>query len=503
MALVLRDRVKETTTTTGTGTVTLAGAVSGFQSFSVIGNANTTYYAIVGQTTTEWEVGIGTYTAVGTTLSRDTVLESSNGGTAVNFSAGTKDVFCTYPAERAVSTADLGTIASQAANNVAITGGSITGITDLAVADGGTGASTAADARTNLGAATSGANSDITSLTGLSGNLSFTGTGNRITGDFSNATFSNRVLFQTSTTNAQTVIEAIPNGTSLNSRFVASSSSSDPANSSIFDLGILNATDARLSSSIRGTGTYLPMTFYTGGSERMRIDTSGNVSIATDTARAQVHVIGASAGQTTAALTDAGSRAGMIRTSDNNSATGSGGAILFSNSQGDTANSVGFAAIKGLLTDGSNNTSGGLAFSTRQNATDVALTERFRISNSGALGIGGANYGTAGQVLTSGGSGAAPTWSAGSIGVGQTWQDVTASRAKSTAYTNSTGKPIQVIITVNNASALATITVGGVSFTLGSTGTTGGVGFSSFIVPNGISYSVTFAGSLNKWLELR
>jgi len=98
MALVVKDRVQETSNTTGTGTFTLAGAVTGFQSFSVIGNANTTYYAIVGGT--EWEVGLGTYTLSGTLLSRDTILESSNGGTAVNFSVGTKNVFVTYPAEK-------------------------------------------------------------------------------------------------------------------------------------------------------------------------------------------------------------------------------------------------------------------------------------------------------------------------------------------------------------------------------------------------------------------
>jgi len=101
MALVLADRVKETTTTTGTGTVTLLGASTGFQSFAVIGNANTTYYTIAGQTTSEWEVGIGTYTASGTTLARTTVLSSSNGGSAVNFSVGTKDVFVTYPSSKA------------------------------------------------------------------------------------------------------------------------------------------------------------------------------------------------------------------------------------------------------------------------------------------------------------------------------------------------------------------------------------------------------------------
>jgi hypothetical protein len=100
MALVLKDRVQETTITTGTGTITLAGAVTGFQSFSVIGNGNSCYYAIVGET--EWEVGIGTYTSSGTTLSRSTVLESSNSGSLVNFSAGTKNVFVTYPAEKGI-----------------------------------------------------------------------------------------------------------------------------------------------------------------------------------------------------------------------------------------------------------------------------------------------------------------------------------------------------------------------------------------------------------------
>lgn len=102
MALVLADRVKETSTTTGTGTITLAGAAVGFQSFAVIGDSNTTYYSIQNQGTSEWEVGIGTYTSSGTTLSRDTVLSSSNGGSLVTFSAGTKDVFVTYPSERSV-----------------------------------------------------------------------------------------------------------------------------------------------------------------------------------------------------------------------------------------------------------------------------------------------------------------------------------------------------------------------------------------------------------------
>jgi hypothetical protein len=103
MALILKDRVKETTTVTSTGTATLLGAVTGYQAFSVIGTGNTCYYTIAAQTGSQWEVGIGTFTSPDQ-LSRDTVLESSSGGSLVNFSAGTKDVFIAQPAEKAVYT---------------------------------------------------------------------------------------------------------------------------------------------------------------------------------------------------------------------------------------------------------------------------------------------------------------------------------------------------------------------------------------------------------------
>ena len=104
MALVLNDRVKETSTTTGTGTLNLGGAVQDFEGFvSAIGNSNTTYYAIVNDGQGEFEVGIGTVTdATPDTLSRDTIISSSNSDSAVNFSAGTKDVFCTLPASKSV-----------------------------------------------------------------------------------------------------------------------------------------------------------------------------------------------------------------------------------------------------------------------------------------------------------------------------------------------------------------------------------------------------------------
>ena len=104
MALVINDRVKETSTTTGTGTFNLDGAVTGFDTFVTgIANGNTTYYAIFHQGTTEWEVGVGTVTDAATdTLARTTVISSSNGDAAVNFTSGTKDVFCTMPASKVV-----------------------------------------------------------------------------------------------------------------------------------------------------------------------------------------------------------------------------------------------------------------------------------------------------------------------------------------------------------------------------------------------------------------
>ena len=117
MALVLKDRVRETTTTTGTGTITLAGAVTGFQTFtSVLSNSDETYYCITDGA--NFEVGKGTFTSSGTTLSRDTVLESSNSGNKVDWGAGTRDVFITQPAEKAVYLDSSGNIDTANGSNL-------------------------------------------------------------------------------------------------------------------------------------------------------------------------------------------------------------------------------------------------------------------------------------------------------------------------------------------------------------------------------------------------
>jgi len=123
MAHVINDRVKETTTTTGTGAVSLGGAVTGFETFAAgIGNSNTTYYAIVHQTAAEFEVGLGTLDGDSSDLTRTTVISSSNSDSAVDFAAGTKDVFCTIPASKLIF--------EDGSNNVAFAG-AVTGVTNL------------------------------------------------------------------------------------------------------------------------------------------------------------------------------------------------------------------------------------------------------------------------------------------------------------------------------------------------------------------------------------
>ena len=109
MAFVINDRVKETTTTTGTGTISLGGAVTGFETFGTgIGNSNTTYYAVTLPGTAEFEVGLGTLNSDSSTIARTTIISSSNSDSAVDFSAGTKTIFCTIPASKSVLLSDVG-----------------------------------------------------------------------------------------------------------------------------------------------------------------------------------------------------------------------------------------------------------------------------------------------------------------------------------------------------------------------------------------------------------
>ena len=121
MALVINDRVKVTSTTTGTGAMSLGSAVTGFETFAQgIGNNNTTYYCIFNQGTTEFEVGLGTLDATSANLTRTTVISSSNSDAAVDFAAGTKDVFCTLPASKSVYLDASGNPVGAASNGFAL-----------------------------------------------------------------------------------------------------------------------------------------------------------------------------------------------------------------------------------------------------------------------------------------------------------------------------------------------------------------------------------------------
>jgi hypothetical protein len=306
MALVLKDRVQEVTNTTGTGTLTLAGAVTGFQTFAAVGDGNTTYYAITGGS--EWELGIGTYTASGTTLSRDTVLSSSNSGNLVDFAAGSKTVFVTYPTSRVViadgtsiaaANSSILPVASGGTGSATATfsGANITSLNASAISTG-----TIANARTTASSANGastivsrGASGEFAAgviefAAGTASAPSITTTGDTNTGIFFPAAdtiafteggaeaarfdSSGRLLIgTTSGTRKLTVYE--------NAAQVDISIVSSTTGLAILQMGD-TAADNQGQIIYRNNGD--SMEFAVNGAERMRIDSSGNVLVGTTTA---------------------------------------------------------------------------------------------------------------------------------------------------------------------------------------------------------------------------
>jgi hypothetical protein len=252
----------------------------------------------------------------------------------------------------------------------------------------------------------------------------------------------------------------------------------------------------------------------------MSIDSSGRLLVGTSTASSnffngsgstQMQIGGSASVSLTQGVNDAnGSFCIFAKSrSSGNTLVQSGDQIGLISFQGnDGSEHVEAATIQAFVdgTPGTNDMPGRLVFSTTADGS-ASPTERFRIGSAGQLGIGGATYGTSGQVLTSGGASAAPTWaSVSGLGVGQTWQNVTASRAFGTTYTNSTGKPIEVVIAFANPSPGQTgvLTVGGVAIQFGQINNAYiNLASGSAIVPTGATYVFNTSTTLTQWLELR
>ena len=419
MAFVIGDRVRETSTTTGTGNFTLAGAVTGYQTFDAVLDTNdTTYYTIADQSGANFEVGIGTFTAPAT-LARTTILSSSNGGSAVTFTSGTKDVFISLPASKTVQSFSAGstglTPSTASFGAVALAG-------TLVPANGGTGTSTAFtagsvvfagasgvyaqanadlfwdDTNDRLGIGTNSPDADLTVKiasfgTGAAALPSIAATGDLNTGMWFPA--------------ADTI--AASTGGSERLRIDSSGNVGIGTSSPVAKLNV-KALDAINAAMVAGTtigarfstdasGVYIDGTDQTGsasyqplfiggsifgvrisGSERLRIDTSGSVGIGTTSPSYQLTIQGT--GQETANLTDAGNKGGSLFLRATAVGAGSGGAVLFGTTFG---NQTPFAAIKGFVSNGTTNTVGDLAFSTRDTIADTSLTERMRLTYDGNL----------------------------------------------------------------------------------------------------------------------
>ena len=330
MPFIIADRVRESSTTTGTGNLTLTGAVVGFQTFdAVLDTGDTTYYTAADQGGSNWEVGIGTFTAP-STLARTTILSSSNGGSIVNFGVGTKDVFISLPASRTVQSVSGGSTGLTPSTD---SFGAVTLGGTLAVGSGGTGATTAPNALTNLGAVAKAGDT----MTGVLGVVA----------------------------------------------------------------GTVSAPGLAFSGDTN-TGIYSPaadtIAFAEGGIEALRINSNaqtefslGTVSLPSITATGDTNTGIFFPAADTVAIVEGGTEALRI------------------NSDAQAVFTAGTPSLPSITTTGDLNT--GIFFPA---ADTVALVtngaEDFRIGPAGQIGLQGANYGTSGQVLTSNGAAAAPSW---------------------------------------------------------------------------------------------
>jgi hypothetical protein len=282
----------------------LTGAVQGYQSFGVIGNANLTYYTIADQAGTNWEVGIGTYYSSNVSLVRTTVLSSSNASSLVNFPAGTKAVFVTYPAERAIyaDSSNITTITNLVSGNVSVTGGTLTGVnvtattfssanvnitggtennvtyTNVTVNSGTVNNITFSNVAITGGSLNNVVIGNVTPAAATFTNITSSGVSRQFAADFSNATVASRFTFTTSAANANPGVYAVPSGTGTAASWQAANNA-NITNASKILIASNGTSDVQLVSGINGTGTYLPLGIWNNGAEKMRVAVSGNVGI--------------------------------------------------------------------------------------------------------------------------------------------------------------------------------------------------------------------------------
>ena len=512
MALVLADRVQETTTTSGTGSVTLAGAVSGFQTFAVIGNGNTCYYTIVNGSA--WEVGIGTYSTTGPTLARTTVLSNSSGNTSPITLSGGSNVFVTYPSEKSVNldasdnASPLGTIAS----------GTWQGTT-IGVAYGGTGVTTSSGANSvmlrdanqnvavnrlnqaNTSVAAAGGTTNLTAASTYSQTLTGTGSQSFQMPDATTLTTGVAFVFNNNATgtltlvnNASATIGVIPSGGAVSLILLSNGTAGGtwdyhgfvPENIQWGTNSLYLATDiitggtwngGTITSGFGGTG----LTTFTGANNAL-YSTSASALVAGNLPVAAGGTgVTSSSGATSVMLRDANQNVAVNRLNQSNASTASaGGTTTLTAASSYSQTLTGTLAQTYIMPDATTLT-GGVAFVFNNNSTGTLTLQSYTTATIGTITSGGAvelvlldNSTTAGVWDVHGYLPENVTWGTnalalgGTVITGGTWQGGTVTSAYG-------GTGLTTFTAANNAlfsTAAGTLTAGTLPVLAGGTGVT-------------------------------